>query len=57
MSTAVWPDFEEDIQAAAGVGLRYFSPAGPIRLDIGFPVNGRGADDFFQFYFSIGQAF
>jgi len=45
------------VQAAAGVGLRYFSPAGPIRLDLAFPVNGRGADDFFQFYFSIGQAF
>ncbi len=57
VSTAVWPDFEEDIQGAVGVGLRYFSPAGPIRLDIGFPVNGRGVDDFFQFYFSIGQAF
>ncbi|MDH3667889.1 MAG: BamA/TamA family outer membrane protein [Paracoccaceae bacterium] len=57
VSTAVWPDFEEGVQAAAGVGLRYFSPAGPIRLDLAFPVNGRGADDFFQFYFSIGQAF
>ena len=57
VSTQVFPDFEEGIQVAAGLGLRYFSPAGPIRLDVAFPVNGRDADDFFQFYFSIGQAF
>lgn len=57
VSTEVFPDFADGIQAAAGVGLRYYSPAGPIRLDVGFPVNGRPVDDFFQFYFSIGQAF
>lgn len=57
VSTEVFPDFSEGIQTAVGLGLRYYSPAGPIRLDVGFPVNGRSADDFFQFYFSIGQAF
>jgi translocation and assembly module TamA len=57
VSTEMVPDFSEGLQAAAGLGLRYYSPAGPIRLDVAFPVNGRSADDFFQFYFSIGQAF
>ena len=42
---------------AAGFGLRYFSPVGPIRLDLGFPVNPRDNDDAFQIYLSIGQAY
>ena len=57
VSRESYPDFEESVQVALGTGVRYFSPAGPIRLDIAFPVNGRDADDFFQLYFSIGQAF
>lgn len=51
------PTFNDGVQVAAGVGLRYYSPAGPIRVDVGVPLNGRDADDAFQFYFSIGQAF
>lgn len=42
---------------AAGVGVRYFSPVGPIRLDVGVPLNPRPSDDNFQIYLSIGQAF
>ncbi|MGR3717587.1 MAG: autotransporter assembly complex protein TamA [Thermohalobaculum sp.] len=57
VSTEMFPDFAEGVQAAAGLGLRYYSAAGPIRIDVGFPVNGRSADDTFQIYFSIGQAF
>ncbi len=51
------PDFAARLQVAAGIGLRYFSPIGPIRLDVAFPINGRDVDDSFQAYFSIGQAF
>ena len=50
-------DCAEGVQAAAGLGLRYYSAAGTIRIDVAFPVNGRSADDTFQLYFSIGQAF
>ncbi|MEM9043958.1 MAG: autotransporter assembly complex family protein [Pseudomonadota bacterium] len=57
VSEEIAPNFEEGVQVAAGVGIRYYSPAGPIRVDIAFPLNGRGNDDTFQFYFSIGQAF
>ncbi|MEM1343683.1 MAG: autotransporter assembly complex family protein [Pseudomonadota bacterium] len=49
--------FNDDLLVAAGTGVRYYSPIGPIRLDIAFPLNGRDVDDPFQFYFSIGQAF
>ncbi|HSA82231.1 MAG TPA: autotransporter assembly complex family protein [Geminicoccaceae bacterium] len=51
------PDFSETLRVGAGPGLRYFSPIGPVRLDIGFPVNARDSDDSFQLYVSIGQAF
>ncbi len=57
VSTETFPDFEEDVQAAAGFGIRYFSPVGPVRVDVAFPVNRRRIDDAFQLYFSIGQAF
>ena len=51
------PTFDEGMQFAAGTGLRYASPVGPIRFDVAFPLNGRDVDDFFEFYISIGQAF
>jgi translocation and assembly module TamA len=47
----------EELQWAAGLGLRYYSPVGPIRFDVATPINPRGIDDPFQFYISIGQAF
>jgi len=40
-----------------GLGVRYFSPVGPIRLDVAVPIEKRAEDDSFQFYLSIGQAF
>lgn len=57
VSTSMFPDFQDGVQAAAGLGLRYYSLAGPIRVDIAFPLNGRKVDDSWQLYFSIGQAF
>lgn len=51
------PTFDEGLQVAAGGGFRYYSPVGPIRLDVGVPLNGRDVDDSFQLYISIGQAF
>ncbi len=55
---SVFPDFEEQLRWAAGLGLRYFTAVGPVRLDVAFPLNGRSdVDDTFQFYVSFGQAF
>jgi translocation and assembly module TamA len=52
------PDLAREFQWAAGFGLRYFTSFGPLRFDIGFPINPReGIDDAFQFYISVGQAF
>jgi len=55
---SITPDFGENLFWAAGIGLRYFTVAGPIRLDVAFPLNKReGIDDDYQYYISLGQAF
>lgn len=46
----------EDWHAGAGLGLRYVTPVGPLRLDVAAPVGGRAASGV-QFYLGIGQAF
>ncbi|MFP6580967.1 MAG: autotransporter assembly complex family protein [Candidatus Hydrogenedentota bacterium] len=52
------PDFDEELLFGAGLGLRYFSPIGPLRLDVALPLDRRdGIDESFQLYLSIGQAF
>jgi translocation and assembly module TamA len=40
-----------------GVGVRYYTSFGPVRLDVGFPLNKRAGDSPFGIYVSIGQAF
>lgn len=55
---AVYPEFDRPLQWAAGMGLRYYTPIGPLRLDVAVPINRReNIDDAFQFYVSLGQAF
>jgi translocation and assembly module TamA len=43
---------------SVGLGLRYFSFIGPLRLDVAFPLNRRKCiDPFYRFLVSIGQTF
>lgn len=52
------PDFgDKGPRWGAGLGLRLFTAIGPIRFDIGVPLNKRHGDDNFQIYLSIGQSF
>lgn len=52
------PDFNDTLRWGTGVGVRYFTPIGPLRVDIGFPLNRRpDIDKSHQFYVSLGQAF
>lgn len=46
-----------DFQYGAGVGVRYYSSFGPIRLDVGTPLNPQPGDSRIAVYVSLGQAF
>ncbi len=46
-----------DLRYAVGPGLRYNTPVGPLRLDLGVIVDRRPGEDFGRIEFSIGQAF
>lgn len=50
------PDFDE-IRLGAGVGLRYKTTFGPIRVDVAAPLNPTAFDSPVVVYVSLGQAF
>ena len=52
-----YPELFTDFQWAVGLGLRYFTPIGPIRFDVAVPLDKKDDDSDYQFYISIGQAF
>jgi translocation and assembly module TamA len=43
--------------AGAGLGARYYTPIGPIRLDFAVPLEKLPGGDSFEIYIGIGQAF
>ncbi|MEO1001087.1 MAG: BamA/TamA family outer membrane protein, partial [Pseudomonadota bacterium] len=57
VSEGIVPSLDDGFQAAIGAGFRYRSPVGPLRLDVGVPVNPRDVDERFIVYLSLGQAF
>ena len=46
-----------ELRSAIGGGVRYKSPFGPIRLDIGFKVNRQPGEGLTAWFVSFGQAF
>ena len=50
------PDFK-DWRFAAGLGVRYYSSFGPIRVDVGIPLNRQKGDGAFAVTVALGQAF
>ncbi|MEN8132304.1 MAG: outer membrane protein assembly factor BamA [Pseudomonadota bacterium] len=47
----------EDLRYAVGPGLRYLTPIGPLRFDVGFVIDRQPNEHNSRFEFSIGQAF
>jgi outer membrane protein assembly factor BamA len=47
----------DDLRYGTGIGFRYLSPVGPLRLDIGVPLHRRWYEDSFQYFFTLGYAF
>lgn len=54
--TGVVPDFS-GMRYGAGIGVRYYTNFGPIRIDVGTPVNPVKGDPRVAVYVSLGQAF
>ena len=46
-----------DLRKAAGGGIRWQSPFGPIRVDYGVNLDRRAGEDFGAFHFSVGSPF
>jgi len=46
-----------DLQRGVGGGIRYRTPVGPLRVDIGIPLDRRRGDAAWQLHVSVGPAF
>jgi len=44
-----------DMRRSAGIGVRWMSPFGPLRVELGFPLNKKPGDDTSVLGFSIGS--
>jgi translocation and assembly module TamA len=52
------PQIGKDLYYGAGVGARYYSPVGPLRVDVAVPLNGKDIGETgYGLYVSLGQAF
>jgi translocation and assembly module TamA len=56
LTNKTWPG-SSGWQFGAGLGVRYYSSFGPIRLDVGTPLNPREGDSRVAVTVSLGQAF
>lgn len=54
--TDVLPTFG-GLRYGTGLGVRYYTSFGPIRVDVGTPLNRRAGDSRIAVYVSLGQAF
>ena len=46
-----------DLRFGAGIGVRYYTNFGPLRIDVGTPLNPRKGDSRIGVYVALGQAF
>lgn len=51
-----FPDFDQ-LRLGAGVGIRYYTALGPLRLDVAVPLNKSPGDPDYALYVGIGQSF
>ena len=57
VSEGAWGDGSAEWHAGIGIGLRYATAFGPIRVDLATPANGDNAGQEVYLYIGIGQAF
>jgi outer membrane protein insertion porin family len=46
-----------DLKKSAGIGMRWYSPVGPLRIEYGWPINPKPEDEVAHFAFSVGGLF
>ncbi len=51
------PDWGKDLDWGTGLGLRYYTPVGPLRVDFGVPLTKISGEKNYQIYISLGQSF
>lgn len=56
VSDSEFPDFS-DFKVGAGIGVRYLTPFGPLRVDVAVPLNPDPDDPDYGIYAGVGQAF
>lgn len=49
--------FTGDVRVGAGVGVRYYTGIGPVRVDVAVPLVRQRKTEAVQFYIGIGQSF
>ena len=49
--------FSGMLRVGLGAGVRYYTPIGPVRLDVAVPANKPPGGDRFEIYLGLGQAF
>lgn len=54
---ASWPDFDPPVKVGAGLGLRYYTPIGPIRADVAVPLQAESGDAALAVYVGLGESF
>jgi translocation and assembly module TamA len=52
-----FPQFDQRLLYGVGLGLRYYTAFGPLRLDLATPLYRRKSDAPIQVYISLGEAF
>ncbi len=57
VSEDAWPSFDGKFYVGAGVGLRYYTALGPLRIDVATPLTHRDDQPSVAIYVGLGQAF
>jgi translocation and assembly module TamA len=52
-----YPDFQSEMRSSVGLGLRYYTAIGPVRLDVATPVGRRPGENKFAIFIGVGESF